>query len=945
MYVWKSIMRGLAPVVCACVLAAGRVSAADVSPHALTLTHVPVAVANGTAKRIAPLPLSQHLKLAINLPLRDEAGLRAFIGALYDPASPVYRKYLSVDAFTARFGPSESNYEAVASWATSQGFTITTRTSNRHILDVEGSVDVIDRALHVTMTSYRNTAEARVFFAPDREPTVDVGVPLTMITGLDNFTLPKPRLKAKPAYAVGPVVRAGGSGPGGEFLPSDMRAAYYGTGPLTGAGQTVGIFSFDGYKSSDVALYFTHTGMTSDVPVNNVLVNGFSGLCGDGGDGCDDGEQVLDIVNVMGMAPGITQILFYEGNSGPDILNRMATDNIAQVISCSWGSSDMGQVTDPIFEEFQAQGQTFANATGDDGSYDANAWLPPSLNPLILQVGGTDLTTATPGGPWQAETAWPDSGGGFYAPAGYSIPTWQQLAGVIDAANDGSTTLRNDPDVAAEGNFDNPTVSNGHFETGFGGTSFAAPRWAGFIALANQQSVANGGAVLGFVNPSLYNIGVGADYADNFHDIMAGSNGGFSAVAGYDLVTGWGSPNGTGLIATVSGSTSTPGYVIAAYPLAVDMTPSSTAPTTVSVAAINGFSDTVDLSLSGLPTGVTAAFNPPSTSTTSTLTFTADPSAPIGTSAITVTGTSGSTTQTLSLSLLVGNAPAATIDASVDFPAVVPLGSQTHALTVANAANSIPLTFTAAAYASSDGSCTGDVAWLTLLVESGSVDGGDSAGLPVAVKPADGSLAPGDYHAEICIATNDASHASVVVPVDVTVVPGPQGDTIFEAGFENGDTGGGGSGVFTFAVDMPVEDDQAGSALDLATGNYHTWNASDIDNINLYDDGTGLQVYWYNDVLPPSVRTHVGGVASGGSYTILQSGATIGPSSTFSNSISAMTNWWGGVDGYIGVKFYNSQTSALNYGYIHVTTSGPIGFPAEVLEYGFDNTGAAITIP
>jgi hypothetical protein len=193
--------------------------------------------------------------------------------------------------------------------------------------------------------------------------------------------------------------------------------------------------------------------------------------------------------------------------------------------------------------------------------------------------------------------------------------------------------------------------------------------------------------------------------------------------------------------------------------------------------------------------------------------------------------------------------------------------------------------------------------------------------------------------------TNDPAHANVVVPVDVTVVPGPQSDTIFTAGFELGDTGGGDGGLFTFSVNTPVEDDQAGSALDLATGNYHTWNASDVDNINLYDDGTGLQVYWYNDVLPPSVRSHVGGVVSSGAYSVLQSGATVGPSSTFSNGISAMTNWWGGVDGYIGIEFYNSQTHALNYGYIHVTTSGPIGFPAEVLEYGFDDTGAAVTIP
>jgi subtilase family serine protease len=938
--------RVLAAAVVAGLLSSVQAFAVDASPHALALTHVPAAVSDGAAKRIAPLPSSKRMKLAVNLPLRDEAGLKAFLQTLYDRSNPNYHHYLGVDEFTARFGPSASDYAAVESWATLNGFTVTSRASNRHILDIEGPVDVIDRALHVTMTSYRDTSRARVFFAPDREPTVDVGVPITMITGLDNFTLPQPRLKQNPSYAQGPIAHAGGSGPNGQFLPSDMGAAYYGEGPLTGAGQTVGVFSFDGYKTSDVDLYYTRTGMTSDVPINNVLVNGFSGLCGDGGDGCDDGEQVLDITNVIGMAPGITQILFYEGDSGPDILNRMATDNIAKVLSCSWGSTDMGHVNDPIFEEFQAQGQTYANATGDDGSYDANAWLPPSLNPLILQVGGTRLTTDGPGGPWQAESAWPDSGGGFYNPAAEPIPPWQQIAGVINADNGGSTTQRNDPDVAAEGDFDNPTVSNGHFETGYGGTSFAAPRWAGFIALANQRSVANGTGVLGFVNAAIYDIGTGADYADNFHDVASGSNGAFDAVAGYDLVTGWGSPVGDGLIGSVSGSTSAPGYVISAYPIAVAMTPGSTVTTGVNVAAINGFSDDVDLSISGVPAGVTTAFSPPSTSTGSILTFTAGASAPIGVSALTVTGTSGSATQTLSMSLLVGNAPAATIDASIAFPAVVVLGDQTQSISIANAANSIPLTFSAAAYASSDGSCTGDIAWLTLPLTGGIVAGGDAQGVPLDVTPATANLAPGEYHAEVCVTTNDPEHASVVVPVDVTVIPGPQSDDIFVEGFEAGETGGGTSTVFTFDVNQPVEDDQAGSALDLATGNYHTWNASAIDNINLYDDGTGLQVYWYNDVLtPPSQRSHVGGVAAGGHYTILQHGATIGPDSTFSNSISAMTNWYGGADGYIGVSFYNSQAHAINYGYIHLTTSSPSGFPAQVLDYGFDDSGAAVTIP
>jgi subtilase family serine protease len=269
---------------------------------------------------------------------------------------------------------------------------------------------------------------------------------------------------------------------------------------------------------------------------------------------CDDGEQVLDIVNAIGMAPGIKQILFYEGSSNTEILNQMATDNVAKVLSSSWGWNPADAASDdPIFQEFAAQGQSFVSASGDDGEFNGSTYSFPGVDPYITQVGGTELTTTGRGGAWSAETAWSQSGGGYDSST--PIPSWQQLPGVINSSNLGSTTLRNSPDVAAEANFDNPTVINGSFVTGYGGTSFATPRWAGFLALVNQQSVANGKGTVGFINPVLYNLGTSSSYSGVFHDIVSGSNpptagdgSGFDAVRGYDLVTGWGSPAGAGLI-------------------------------------------------------------------------------------------------------------------------------------------------------------------------------------------------------------------------------------------------------------------------------------------------------------------------------------------------------------------------------------------------------------
>jgi subtilase family serine protease len=522
--------------------------------------NLPDAVANGKAAIVGAVRPQQRLRLAIQLPLRNQAELTRLLHDLYDPKSPNFHKYMSVSAFTERFGATAGDYKTVVAWAKANGLTVTATTPNRRLVAVEGSVDRVNRAFGVKVSNYRHPTEARAFYSPDREPhCVGLSLPLLQITGMNNYVLPHPMLRHEAA-----ATSVTGSGPSGEYLPSDMRAAYYGKGPLTGAGQSIGIFSFDGYLASDVQLYYSKTGMSSTVPIRNVLVGGFSGACttvsSPTSSTCDDGEQVLDIVNAIGMAPGIKQILFYEGSSDTEILNQMATDNVAKVLSSSWGWNPADAASDdPIFQEFAAQGQSFVNASGDNGEFNSSTYSFPGVDPYITEVGGTELTTTGPGGAWSAETGWPQSGGGHVS--GTPIPGWQQLTGVINSSNLGSTTLRNSPDVAAEANFDNPTVVNGRFVTGFGGTSFAAPRWAGFLALVNQQSVANGRGTVGFINPALYNLGVSSSYSSAFHDITSGSNPpaagdgpGFNAVPGYDLVTGWGSPAGAGLINQLAGT-------------------------------------------------------------------------------------------------------------------------------------------------------------------------------------------------------------------------------------------------------------------------------------------------------------------------------------------------------------------------------------------------------
>jgi subtilase family serine protease len=263
-------------------------------------------------------------------------------------------------------------------------------------------------------------------------------------------------------------------------------------------------------------------------------------------------NRSLDIEMSISMAPGLSQVVVYVGSSDVSIFSRMASDNTSKQLSCSWGWTDDESSLDPIFKEMAAQGQTVFVATGDSGSRTPADTVWPADDPYITAVGGTDLTTNGPGGPWESETGWSGSAG-MPSKNNIPIPGYQKLPGVIDSSNNGSTTLRNIPDVAAEANTNQYSCYDGGCSGGNGGTSYAAPQWAGFMAMVNQQAVATGGATVGFLNPTLYRIGVGSSYDSDFHDIVSGSNGKYSAVTGYDLVTGWGSFDGPNLIESLIG--------------------------------------------------------------------------------------------------------------------------------------------------------------------------------------------------------------------------------------------------------------------------------------------------------------------------------------------------------------------------------------------------------
>ena len=643
------------------LLLAASVSIGAAAGQAQTVLtrHTREAVKNGSARLLGPMPSSQVMDLVVVMPLRNQEALNQFLSDVYDPASPQYRQFLSIDEFTARFGPTQADYATLIQFAQENGLTVTGTSRDRLNLSVSGSAANVEKAFNIKLNIYQHPTEARTFYAPDREPTTYLPFSLWRVAGLDNFSIPRPAgLNKNPNRQSTQSGATVGSGPSASFLGSDMRAAYYGDTLLTGSGQRLGLLEFSGIDLADVNTYYANVHQTEAVPINLISADGSSTSCLHSA-GCDDTEQSLDITQALGMAPGLTGLDFYVGNTDAALLNAMVQGGDSQLSSSwAWQPADPG-VDDPYFQAMAADGQNFFVAAGDYGKWPtpSSPYYYPAEDAYVTAVGGTDLTTSSAAGPWSSESAW-SSGGGGISPDNIAIPSWQSQTAT--SCSTCSKTYRNAPDVSANANFTFYVCANQTSCTAnlYGGTSFAAPMWAGYLALVNQQAVANGSGKIGFINPSLYSIGNSGSYSTDFHDITSGSNG-YSATTGYDLATGWGSPNGAGLINALSGPPA-PGYTLSASPSSLSVVQGNSGTAQITMATTGGFNSSVTLS-AATPSGVTAAFssNPISgNGASSQLQLTVASTVAAGTYSITVTGTpSSGSTETTTVTLTVTAPP------------------------------------------------------------------------------------------------------------------------------------------------------------------------------------------------------------------------------------------------------------------------------------------------
>ncbi|MFJ7245719.1 protease pro-enzyme activation domain-containing protein [Kitasatospora sp. NPDC098652] len=540
----------------------GVATAQAATPHAAPRVALPNTVNPAVAhsEKKGDVPAEQQLSVAVSLKLRDSAGLDRFLAAVATPGTPEYGKYLTPEQFSAQYAPTQQAVDQVKAYLTAQGLTVGDVSANRQVVNAHGTAAQVSQAFGTHESSYLDPQQQRTFFANDGAASIPAELASVVqgLSGLDNHAVRKGRI-AQP-HSVTP--NAATATPRG-MAPAQYRGAYNldRTG-ADGTGTTVALWEFDGYKSSDLTTYDSQYGLTGPA-VTTIPVDGANY---DSSPGQGEGEVELDSEIVRGAAPKATQLLYEAPNSDQgeiDMANKIVADNKASVISISWGTcepdttaSSMTAV-DNAFKQAAAQGISVFSASGDDGSKDCTRSASgasvtsvdfPASSPHQTGVGGTNLQV-TSGNGYSSESAWSTAGGGVSTVFGK--PSWQTGTGVAG-------TMRTVPDVASNADPQSGfAIYTGGGWNVYGGTSAAAPLWAGYAAQVNQKAKAAGQPALGEANPKLYAVANSANYGTTFHDVTTGANQDFAAKTGYDQVTGWGSPVADALTTALLGGGST----------------------------------------------------------------------------------------------------------------------------------------------------------------------------------------------------------------------------------------------------------------------------------------------------------------------------------------------------------------------------------------------------
>jgi pseudomonalisin len=658
----------------------------------------PLAVAQYDAGAVAPDFPMEHMLLTLLPDAAQQDALNQLVDAQHNPESAYYHQWLTPEQYGERFGVSESDTAQIVNWLQGHGMEVEEVTAGRRSIVFSGTAARVQAAFHTQIHTYKIGDE--VHHANVKDPEIPAAL-LQVVGGVvslhDFYSEATHGVRSTPA----PDFTSGGSY---YLAPADF-ATIYDLVPLyqesiNGSGESVAIVARSNIKLADVREFRTFFGLPANDP--QIIVNGSDpGIFSSG----EETEADLDVEwsGAVARNAAIKFVVSKSTNSsdGVDLSAQyIVNHNLAPVMSTSFGlceaqlGSSGNGFLNSLWQQAAAEGITVFVSSGDNGAAGCDSASAASAThgrgvngmcstPYSVCVGGTEFNDASdPALYWSRsnaagtqasaisyipEVVWNESGpgDGLWASGGgasaiYGKPSWQASTGV---PADGK---RDVPDVAL--------TSAGHdgyliYQEGglyvVGGTSAASPSFAGVMALVVQHTAARQGNA----NTAFYALASRqrAGGASVFHDITAGNNSvpgqtGFNATVGYDQATGLGSIDASVMVNHWSDATPPPpaAFHAALSATSVPVTAGSNKSITVDITVSGGFNAAIAFSVTGLPSGVSAAFSPVALlapgSGSSVLKITAASSAKAGTYTVTVSAaSSGSVTQKMALALTIAH--------------------------------------------------------------------------------------------------------------------------------------------------------------------------------------------------------------------------------------------------------------------------------------------------
>jgi subtilase family serine protease len=502
------------------------------------------------ATDIGPADPDEVRVVSVSLPFARPLEAQAFVDDVSNPASPNYRQFLSPEQVGERFGQPLARVTQIADYLTTSGLSIADIGSNRLAVTARGTIAQIEQAFHTTIRSFtvvpQDAWEPAAFIAPStlvRLPAELAGSVID-VSGLDSYTRPRPLTTT--------------------LTPTLSRALYDAKpifdGGMTGAGRTIGVSNFDGFRANNWLLYISHFAVP--VPPGGAGSNITTVPCAGGGIGAGfaGGEGDLDIQMEVGEAP-LANIRIYDSPPSLDliaVLSKEASDNACDAISESYGwnlSNSLASSAHNQHVSMSAEGITYMAASGDSGT-SLDPFGYPVCDPEVLLVGGTVANVNSTTGARVSEVNWTGGGGGWSTKSvAFNVrPSWQTGTGVptINASNN----KRLVPDVAFHSSGSSGAYqfyAGNVLQSGAIGTSFASPVFAAQLQLISLKVISLGGLVADVNGKRRFGRIQDLIYSQNndpsiWFDITSGSSNGSLPSAqgsstphvGWDTCVGWG---------------------------------------------------------------------------------------------------------------------------------------------------------------------------------------------------------------------------------------------------------------------------------------------------------------------------------------------------------------------------------------------------------------------